>query len=98
MTSSIITQDGDIINYANVARIAVFTVSNSGETSEEAAELGTETVYLVEALTTYEPLDDDEDGSFTLGVYEEPEQAEEAVEKIIKWLEKGMESVFRMPK
>ena len=52
MTSSIITQDGDIINYANVARIAVFTVSNSGETSEEAAELGTETVYLVEALTT----------------------------------------------
>lgn len=98
MTQSIITQDGDVVNYANVVRIAVFTVSNSEDTSEEAAEIGIETVYLVEALTNYEPFDDDEDVSFTLGVYEEPEQAEEAVEKMINWLEKGMESVFRMPK
>ena len=100
MKSSIITQDGDIINYDHVIRIAIFTVSNVEEDTAEAAELGIEpaSIYLIEAETDFEPMDDEADNSFTLAAYDDREKAENAMEQIIKWLEKGMESVFRMPK
>ena len=99
MKQSIITQDGDIINYDHVVRIAIYTLVDSyGDDSEAAAEIGVEPVYVIRALTVYDPIDEDEDNSFPLGRYEQPEQAEEAMEQLIKWLGKGVDGTFRMPK
>lgn len=90
---SIVTQDGDIINYANVVRIAVFTISNSAEDIPEAAEI----IYLIEAETNIVPMDEGTETSFTLAAYDDMEKAENVMEQIIKWLEKGMIGTFRMP-
>lgn len=92
MTNSIITQDGDIINYANVVRIAIFTASGMAD-SGEAAE---DTIYLIEASTNIKAADD-ENSSYTLAAYDDMTKAENVMEQIIKWLENGMKSVFKMP-
>lgn len=92
MTNSIITHDGDVINYANIVRIAIFTASGSATGDRESVE---DTIYLIEAATNIKL--DDEESSFTLAAYDDMTKAENAMEQIVKWLENGMKSVFRMP-
>lgn len=98
MTNSIVTQDRDVINYANVARIALFTVSVGNEEETEPTDEAATFAYMIEAETVRKSDDEDGDGgSYTLGIYDDLSKAENAIEQIVKWLENGMKSIFRMP-
>ncbi len=96
MTNSIVTQDGDVINYANIARIALFTVSVGNEEETEPTDEAATFAYMIEAETAGKS-DDEDGGSYTLGIYDDLTKAENAMEQIVKWLETGMKSIFRMP-
>ena len=97
--SGIFTQDGALINCDNIIKIAIFTISNNDLEYADDAELGdTDTVYLIDAVTNYVPLNESEDNVFTLGVYDDLEKADSVMEQIVKWVENGMTNVFRMPK
>lgn len=87
MKTTIITQTEEIINFDNVVKIT------TAEASIDDTVLYVLLAYPVGVKVT----EDDSDQLIQLGVYDDENKAVKVYEELIKFLEKGVSSVFRIP-
>ena len=82
MAKTIVTQDGDLVNYANVVAVAV------NDMSEEDAEYSPDEAYALVAHDTTNSV-------IALGYYPTYEKACEAEKSLVNWLDGEAFGVYR---
>lgn len=80
MAKSIVAQSGDVVNYDNIA--AIYTDAEQIVNSDDSIT----TEFSVKA--------DSSNSTYTLGVYESEEKAEEVRNRLVAWLQKEMFAVY----
>ena len=83
MAKTIVTQDGDLVNYANVVAVAV------NDMSEEDEEYSPDEAYALVAHDTTNSV-------IALGYYSTYEKAFEAEKSLINWLDGEAFGVYRL--
>ncbi len=94
MNQSIVTQVREIVNYSGLSVIQLLPFTSNVAVGE------TNTVWVVAGFPKAATPPSDEpsiDELIQLGIYRSEAQAEETVDKLINWLERGNQPVFRMP-
>lgn len=88
MAKTIVTQFGEMLNYDNIVKISVITNWEDAEIDEESGTIKPDFEMIGKDITGMD---------IPMGIYDTPEEAENAVKALHDWLSSESYAVYEIP-